>query len=230
MAEAHEPQPEVQIELEITPVSLQGSATAKAAVQAQLRATCRELEQRYWGEVEINVLWRLHEQRRWDTPGVLSTPDIDNILKPLIDGLSGPDGVLVDDCQVQTVTCSWIDWPDLDSQHVTVRIRPLSPNEVIERDIEGVQCADGLCWIVPQAMFGGNGAALVRTFEELRGIYEELLGRGVAWEQARLVLPVMRRFHRSQLDRHGFLIRSVNAYLEAADQSGAAAANDGDGA
>ena len=53
------------------------------------------------------IEWTVHEQDRYESD---AAPDVDNILKPLLDGLCGPEGVLIDDCQVQAVDCRWIDW------------------------------------------------------------------------------------------------------------------------
>lgn len=54
---------------------------------------------------EVTVEWLLHEERRWDTRGVLRSPDVDNIVKPVVDGFCGPRGVLIDDCRVQSIHC-----------------------------------------------------------------------------------------------------------------------------
>jgi hypothetical protein len=76
----------------------------------------------------------VHESERYQ--GTWS-PDIDNILKPLLDGMSGPQGLLVNDCQAQSVRCSWIDSPTLDHR-LQFELR-FSPDEWIRKD--------GLIWI-----------------------------------------------------------------------------------
>src|SRR5689334_14388427 len=59
------------------------------------------------GEVRLSIEWVIHEKERYETD---RAPDVDGILKPLLDALTGPDGLIIDDSQVQSVCCSWIDY------------------------------------------------------------------------------------------------------------------------
>jgi hypothetical protein len=70
------------------------------------------------GDVKVGIEWTLHEQDRYESD---APPDVDNILKPLLDALCGPQGVLIDDCQVQAVDCRWLDWT-LREQRVEITI------------------------------------------------------------------------------------------------------------
>jgi len=47
------------------------------------------------GDVKVSIEWTLHEQDPYESD---AAPDVDNILKPLLDVLCGPDGILIDDC------------------------------------------------------------------------------------------------------------------------------------
>src|SRR5207244_5710585 len=47
------------------------------------------------GEVAVEVEWVLHERYRWESGLMLTTPDVDNIVKPLLDALCGPDALLI---------------------------------------------------------------------------------------------------------------------------------------
>jgi hypothetical protein len=161
----------------------------------------------FCGEVSVEIEWLVHERYRWDTPGVLKTPDVDNIVKPLIDGLCGRRGAMIDDCQVQSVACSWIDWLSED-QRVTVRVRPLSPDDVMARELVGVEGRDGFCWVLPADIGPEAKALMLGGLTRMRGQYEDLVSRGLPEHDAKYVLPIARRFHRSQLDRHGFPIQT----------------------
>jgi Holliday junction resolvase RusA-like endonuclease len=89
------PSPDINIALDLTPVSLQGSAQSKEHIREAVRRRCERASHLLSREVSVEIEWTLYERYRWDTPGVLSTPDVDNIIKPLLDGLCGPRGILI---------------------------------------------------------------------------------------------------------------------------------------
>lgn len=103
----------LELRFPLRPVSLQAKKEAKAELQKRVRGLLSNAKYFLSGEVEVSIEWLLHPKIRYE--GVHS-PDIDNILKPLLDALSGPSGVLVNDCQVQSVRCSWIDWMKQDHE------------------------------------------------------------------------------------------------------------------
>jgi Holliday junction resolvase RusA-like endonuclease len=210
-----DPPPEAVIRLPAAPVSLQGSAAAKERIREAVRAEARLADRTFLDEVEVRVEWLLHERHRVDTPGVLRSPDLDNILKPIFDGLCGPEGLLIDDCQVQTIMCSWLDWSHEDDQQVTVTVRPLDPDAfTTSRRLCGVERPDGLCWVLPEDLPPAALASMLEVLNRMRDTYEDAVLRGIPEADARYVLPIARRFHRRQLERHGFPVFSTAAFLE----------------
>ncbi|MEK2607954.1 RusA family crossover junction endodeoxyribonuclease [Pseudomonas shirazensis] len=68
----------------------------------------RELSQFKWlisGSVRIEFAWYLHSTQRQETDKV---GDLDNITKPILDSLTGPDGILIDDSQIGSVNTFWM--------------------------------------------------------------------------------------------------------------------------
>jgi len=68
----------------------------------------RELSRFKWlisGRVQIELAWFLHSIQRQETDKV---GDIDNITKPILDALTGPDGILIDDSQIGSVHTYWM--------------------------------------------------------------------------------------------------------------------------
>lgn len=66
-----------------------------------------ELSQFKWlisGSVQIEFAWYLHGVERQETDKV---GDIDNITKPILDALTGPKGILIDDAQIGSVHTFW---------------------------------------------------------------------------------------------------------------------------
>lgn len=57
------------------------------------------------GCVNIDFIWYLHAVERQETDKV---GDIDNITKPILDSLIGPNGVLIDDAQIKALYTYWL--------------------------------------------------------------------------------------------------------------------------
>lgn len=72
------------------------------------QAIQRELSRFTWlisGRVQIEFAWYLHGVERQETDKV---GDIDNITKPVLDALTGPNGILVDDSQIGSIHTFWM--------------------------------------------------------------------------------------------------------------------------
>jgi Holliday junction resolvase RusA-like endonuclease len=136
---------QISFSLPVAPVSQQAAFTAKQKLLAEVRKITSPLEYILNGEVQIEIQWLIHEGLRWETD---ASPDVDNILKPLLDGLCGRDGILIDDCQVQCVTASWIDWTR-DDQQLDIRIRFSPDDYLIKAGLSFVRLKDALCFPVP---------------------------------------------------------------------------------
>ncbi len=147
------------------------------------------------GEVKIHIEWTINEQSRYETD---SAPDVDNIIKPLLDGLQGPDALLIDDCQVQEIACSWIDSPVRD-QSVSISIRH-KPDDWFNRGkLRFVEFPKCLC--MPLIEDGPREAQLLllETWEKMFKTRNALLARGWDWYSAQGVMSIVRPFHKSRV-------------------------------
>lgn len=66
-----------------------------------------ELKKIKWlisGKVQLDIIWFLDSVKRQETDKI---GDLDNMTKPLIDCLSGQDGIIIDDSQLNSITSSW---------------------------------------------------------------------------------------------------------------------------
>jgi hypothetical protein len=149
------------------------------------------------GDVRVEVEWLLHEQDRYESD---AAPDVDNILKPLLDSLCGPQGLLIDDCQVQALDSRWIDWPDR-GQRVQIRLR-FFPDEWVSKD--------GLCFVhlgkslyFPINRFtSAQGVLLI--MEHVKAMLKtrnRLMELGEDYYTSNGVMSVQRAFHRSRIGR-----------------------------
>jgi len=189
---------ELSICVELPPVSLQSSASAKNNFIQAVRAECSKYTFLISVDVQVEVTWYVHEQQRYETD---RSPDVDNILKPLLDGLSGPEGLLIDDNQVQSIYCSWIDWTNRD-EAVEVRIKFFHDEGWVPRGhFRFIQFDKGLCYPIATYFPNELQEAYVSIFEKGFHIRFDAEKRGLNYEDARGLMPLARIFHRTRIGR-----------------------------
>lgn len=85
------------------------SAQSRSERKQELtQAIQHELSRFKWliaGSVQIEFAWYLHGLQRQETDKV---GDIDNITKPILDALTGSNGILIDDSQIGSVHTFWM--------------------------------------------------------------------------------------------------------------------------
>jgi Holliday junction resolvase RusA-like endonuclease len=187
----------VVLRLPIKPVSLQSNRKKKEVVTSEIQSITSKFSFILVGDVKIDVEWQIHEKERYESD---SSADVDNILKPILDALSGSKGVLIDDCQVQAVSCHWIDW-NRDDQQITIRIKMFDSDEWLLRDgIVFAHMGKGLCY--PIVINRGDAQWALNILESLENQIvrrEELLEQGFDYYAARGIMSVQRVFHISRV-------------------------------
>ena len=129
--EDHREDGEIYLDIDIAPVSFQsGTSQRKNAVKQAIRSALSKLDYMITGDASFHLTWQLHEQKRLETS---KTADLDNILKTLIDGCCGLDGVLIDDNQLDDVHVQWVNYYDYDNDKVIIKIN-FSPSETIKKN------------------------------------------------------------------------------------------------
>jgi Holliday junction resolvase RusA-like endonuclease len=86
---------ELRVTLPLAPVSLQASRKQKTVLGDAVRGAFRRYKFILTGEVKMDIEWMIHERERYETS---ASPDVDNVLKPVVDATVGSQGILVDDC------------------------------------------------------------------------------------------------------------------------------------
>ncbi|MDB5336224.1 MAG: hypothetical protein JWN70_1843 [Planctomycetaceae bacterium] len=172
---------EIEFTLPVAPVSKQASSAAKQRLVAEVRSITKPLEYLLDGEVQ----WHIHERLRWETD---ASPDVDNILKPLLDGLCGHDGILIDDCQVRSVTASWIGWTR-DDQQLDIRIRLIPGDYLPKAGLSFVRLKDALCFPVPFEVREKGLQIWLDAIEGAIQVREKIAGITKNYYPARYVLP-----------------------------------------
>ena len=181
------------------PLSLQASAARKASLKADVATVVAAgTTGVFTGDVEVTIEWFVSQQVRYGTHVVA---DLDNIVKPLLDAVTGPDGVMIDDNQAQSLRVSWLD-PYDPRVRFRLTFEALSSDEYLTRKgLFFVKFSPERCF--PVLM--GKSPEAVRLF--MRAVDEALKGRqklvasGMPERDADSLLPVQRSFPRSRLGR-----------------------------
>lgn len=194
---AEPPENELSFVLPFAPVSQQSSSVRRTEQRDAITAHLARYGFILTGDVHVDVTWLVPERVRYESD---AAADVDNILKPLLDAMCGPAGVLVDDCQLVSVACAWLGGMG-DEQELQVRAR-YSPDQWLRKDgLLFVNCGHALCF---PFSFGAPPAALrllldhVERALETRAAGESL---GLPSEIASLAMPAQRFFHRSKVTR-----------------------------
>ena len=192
------------------PVSLQASAALRKLVRDALAAKVAPVKYLYTEDLQIDIEWLVREELRYETD---ASPDLDNVLKPMLDGLTGPAGLFIDDSQVQSISCTWIDWTHPKSR-LQFTIRCPMGGFIPKSEIVFLHFARALCLPVP------------KVFLQLPDVLDHMAQRFDLAEQARAkggylaaqsMLFAQRMLHRTRL--RGFTV------LELADARIAAKKN-----
>jgi hypothetical protein len=88
------------------PVSLQGKKDKKDNLKNHIQNITTHSEYIVTGTCWIAIDYYCKHINRLKNPGVY---DMDNIIKPILDGLVGQKGLIIDDVIVDRVTVNWID-------------------------------------------------------------------------------------------------------------------------
>jgi hypothetical protein len=145
--------------------------------------------------VKVGIEWTLHEQDRYESD---APPDVDNILKPLLDTLCGPDGVLIDDCQVQSVECHWIDWT-LREQRVEITIDYFSDEWIPKDELYFLHLGKSVYFPINLIGPAEANQIMIESACRLWSGREEILGQGHDYYTAKRLMSVQRVFHRSRV-------------------------------
>jgi Holliday junction resolvase RusA-like endonuclease len=179
------------------PVSQQSSRAEKDKFSQLISQQLANRDYLLSGDVKVCIEWHVHEQDRYESD---AAPDVDNILKPLLDALCGPQGILIDDCQVQEVGCNWVDSYDR-SQRVEIRLR-FFDDEFIEKDgLCFVHLGKGRCFPINLTIPPEASLLLLEHLCDRLEKREKILEFGDEYYRTKYMMPIQRFFHRSRVRR-----------------------------
>lgn len=85
-------------------VSVQSRKSVQDSLTHLIASELKQFEWLILGKVQIEIHWFLNAVEKQETDKV---GDLDNITKPLLDTLTGIDGLLVDDSQINSIHSTW---------------------------------------------------------------------------------------------------------------------------
>ncbi|EPE2070294.1 RusA family crossover junction endodeoxyribonuclease, partial [Vibrio vulnificus] len=202
---------ELYFNLYVSPVSLQSkNKEAKRKLQSSIKEALTRLDFYLVGDVRFHITWNLHEHRRIETDGA---SDIDNILKPIIDGFTGYDALLIDDNQIDDVQAQWVHYYDYNNDKFVVTIN-YEPGEIIpKKDLFLLQIESNL--FIPIKIHSNKNdrtVELERILSDYRKRKEDIIIQGYD-KATRRKNRMQRLFHKSRID-HKFSKGSSATYLE----------------
>ncbi len=198
----------------LAPITREATNAARRSFRDSLQA---ELQNSFLfsGEVSLTMTLYLIEHKMLEDA---KYGDLDNHMKPLLDALKGPDGLLVDDSQVQHMVASWIDVPGEEFFELEIKA---SPDDFIMKPVKLYEMPNGLFYPISTFTWSPEGpkeirsdltALQLRTLANLTGDRKfrrhELVQNGAskleAFERTRRMAPVQMGFHKSKVVESGF--------------------------
>jgi Holliday junction resolvase RusA-like endonuclease len=184
---------EITITLPLEPVSLQAPPLKKNAITRAIREAIGDVGFLFTGEVEVGIEWLVHERARYYSA---HSPDIDNVIKVALDALCGPSGIIINDRQVQAVSCHWIDWT-AERHQTTISVKALSANEWLPKaGLVFVRIRRKLCF---PFLLGVDSIGELEIVMRMVATYEEVLRKTGDHYAAKYLLPSQQLFHSSLL-------------------------------
>ena len=99
---------EIAFQVKGKPVSFQNKNSVKQKFRQKIRQITKLSDFIITDNCWVAIDYYCNNIKRLKNPGVY---DIDNIIKPIIDSLTGIEGLIIDDVIVDRVTVNWIDTP-----------------------------------------------------------------------------------------------------------------------
>jgi Holliday junction resolvase RusA-like endonuclease len=196
---------ELHLSIDVPTVSLQGKKTARDALAATLQEETKKYAYLLSGDISLDITLQVHQRDRYESD---ASPDLDNFLKPLLDSLAGPDGLLIDDCQVRTLSIDWISWVREDTR-IELFFRYIDGEYVNKKGLLFVQIEGPLCMPVDTSLPLMQQRIL---FSHMKFSFRQRKRLEKYWDYyaASSVLPIQRRFHRTRIN--GFPVKSAREY------------------
>jgi Holliday junction resolvase RusA-like endonuclease len=184
----------------VAPVSLQASGIRRSQFKKAVSAVIeRDTSGVFTADVRIEFEWYISVENRYETHLV---SDLDNVLKPLIDAISGPNRLMIDDNQVQNISAAWMD-ARIDNISFELRISNVDSRPLVPRaGLYFSEVAPGLCLPLFDAHRGKANDASILSYQIADWIRRDSIDAGISPDVAAAVMPIQRVFPRARLGNY----------------------------
>lgn len=206
---------------EFPPVPYGNGAAQRGAFRIAIQAEMTN-QWLYSHEIHLDITLHVDVQTTLETD---ETADLDNYAKAILDGLKGPNGIMIDDTQVQALSIHWIDGYGPPS--FTVETKG-SPDDFVLKPQEFYEMPDGLWYPHGRRLWSEGGVdptsdvnhyaglSIIELMSSTKSRVRAELRRGGAdrlraYQQSRYVTSLARGFHRSRID-DGFPLHARRAW------------------
>jgi Endodeoxyribonuclease RusA len=201
---------EWQHRFELAPVPYGNGAAQRGEFRDAIRAELRN-KWLYSNEIHLNITLHVDVQTLLETD---KYADLDNYAKTIIDALKGPNGIMIDDTQVQALSVHWID--NYGPPAFTVATKG-SPDDFVLKPQEFYEMPDGLWYPHGRYLWSEGGIAPSSEMNHYAGLSiielmssskrrarAELRNAGAdrlrAYQQSSYVTSLAGGFHRSRIE------------------------------
>lgn len=196
---------EIEFSIERAPVSLQAKGERKREFKEHVAARVERAGFLLSGDVRVHIQWHVHEEKRYETS---TSADVDNIIKPLLDAICGPKGILIDDNQVQSIQCFWVDSYEYDRELISIRIKYIPDEYLPKKGLAFVCMEKNLCIPFCRNHRPEEQAVFISEHERKLALRDEMMKTGKSYYDSKVVMSVQRVFHKSRLQ--GFDIENIS--------------------
>lgn len=186
---------ELAVEIGLSPASIQAKKIKRDEIQTEIRKFTERLKYVFLGDLQLEIDWYGEPKSRFETD---KSPDVDNIVKPIIDALCGSKGLLIDDCQLQAVSTYWM-YEYSGEERFTLRFKYIPDEWTLKQDLAFIRFNNALC--LPLEMNIGRDAlmSVIEIYRKGFQTRDEFIDRGLHDSYTRAILPAYRVFHRSRI-------------------------------
>jgi hypothetical protein len=186
----------VEVRSAISPISLQAGRPRLADLKAMLGQAIGEgSDFLMTHDVEVTLTWFVSEHNRYQTH---TAADLDNVIKPLLDAATGPEGVMIDDNQVQSIRAAWMT-PGSWGEGFDLTIESLNPEDTIQREGTAfVEFAPDTCYVLPGA-YPEAWPTLIEGFRAYVDGRAKRIAAGIAPADLAFFAPIARPWHSQRL-------------------------------
>jgi len=189
---------EIVFSIDRSPASFQTKGQSKQQYKDHIVEIVKKAGFLLSGDIQIYITWSVHEEKRYESD---ASADIDNIIKPLLDALCGPTGIMIDDNQVQLVQCSWIDSYIRGKEKIDIRIIYI-PDEFVPKDgLAFVNIKNNLCLPFCKHHSPKALSIFISGYEQQFTCRDELTKHGLDYYQSRGEMSIQRVFHKTRLQK-----------------------------